>query len=284
MGGDQPVLAEKAALASPEAARAREESRLKFSGLNTEQAAAADAESFPEVIDHPVGGPPPLPAGGQVLGYASTNAAELALPGGKSAVVESMQPMAVETSPGDRLPVDLSLSEVGGGYESVRPVVGVVVPRRSSGGVQLPEAGLSLTAVDVQGSPLGGAEGVDEGGSVVYANTQTDTDTIVKPTTAGFDADTVLRSVDSPGQLYFRVGLPEGASLVQAQGMGQVSVLEGGQRIAVVRAPSAVDAAGTLVPVSMSVEGDLLVLSVSVSPEDDEWPIMVDPEVIKETE
>jgi hypothetical protein len=113
VGGDQLVLVEEAKLASPEAVSIREESRTKFSGLNAEGAAEADSEAFPEVIDHLLGGAPPLPAGGQVLDYVSANAAELALPGGKHAVVESAQPMAVTTSSG-RVPVDLGLAEVGG--------------------------------------------------------------------------------------------------------------------------------------------------------------------------
>jgi hypothetical protein len=67
------------------------------------------------------------------------------------------------------------------------------------------------------GPPLGGSEGSLDGATVFYANTQTDIDTVVKPMTGGFDVKSVLRSVESPEQLHFRVGLPEGASLAQAK-------------------------------------------------------------------
>jgi hypothetical protein len=266
---------------SPAAREARLLSRTKFEHLGLARAAQVAREAFPAVIDRPAGGPPQLPAGGRIADYASANAAQLDLPGGKHAVVESMEPMAVGTSSGQLAPVDLGLTQAGGMFESVRPVVGVLIPRRLGDGVQLPEGGVSLTPVDSRGSSLGGAEGAVDGSGVLYANTQTDADTVIRPTTLGFDASTVLRSVNSPQQLFFRVGLPPGASLVQAGGdRGSVSVVENGRSVALIRPPSATDAAGTPVPVSMSVKGDLLALAVSASGGEYQWPIMVDPEVI----
>lgn len=273
------AAARQARLGSPAAIAARAASRTKFAHLGAARAAQVAREAFPEVIDHPVGGPPHLPAGQRIVDYVSSHAAQLALPGGKHAVVESLQPMAVETSRGHRAPVDLGLTKVGGDYESVRPVVGVLIPQRLSAGVELPEAGVSLTPVDAQGRPLGGAEGAVDGASVLYANTQIDMDTAVKPTTGGVEVDTILRSVNSPEQLYFRVGLPPGAKLVQAGGAGPVKVMNDGQTTALVRPPSAVDAAGTDVPVSMSVSGDLLALGVSAKTGSYQWPIAVDPEL-----
>ena len=103
---------------------------------------------------------------------------------------------------------------------------------------------------------------------------------MAKPTTYGFATDTLLRSVKSPQQLYFRVGVPEDASVVQAKGgSGVVEVLEGGTAIATIFAPSAVDAAGTDVPVSMSLSGDTLTLTVEDHPGEYQFPIQVDPEV-----
>ena len=67
----------------------------------------------------------------------------------------------------------------------------------------------------------------------------------------------------SPGRLVYRVGLPEGGSLVEAgDGSGAVDVVDGGSVVARILAPVAHDAAGVMVPVSMSVEGDLIVLNV----------------------
>ena len=280
LGPEQPVLVEKAKESSPEAVKAREESRTKFANLNTEQAEKTDAEAFPEVVDHPVGGPPPLPEGQKITGFPSDNVAQVELGGGERGVIEASEPMAVETSAGHRAPVDLSLSEVGSGFAPATPAVGIQIPKRLSAGVQIPALSLSLTPVNAQSSALAGSEGSVVGTGVLYANTQTDTDTLVKPTTAGFEADTLLRSVESPEVLYFRVGLPEGASLVQAQaGAGPVRVVKEGQTIALVRPPSATDAAGTSVPVSMSVTGDMVTLTVTSHNGEYQWPIEVDPEI-----
>jgi hypothetical protein len=49
---------------------------------------------------------------------------------------------------------------------------------------------VSLTPLGAQGVSLGGSEGAVDGASVLYANTQTDADTLVKPTTSGFEMDT----------------------------------------------------------------------------------------------
>jgi hypothetical protein len=149
----------------------------------------------------------------------------------------------------------------------------------------LPEAGLSLTPVNAQGTALVGSEGQVDGASVLYANTQTDTDTAVKPTISGVDTDTILRSLASPEQLYFRVGLPPGATLEKGNDAnGPVQAMSHGREIALIRAPTASDAEGASVPVSMSVQGDMLKLSVAASAGEYRWPIAVDPEVVADNE
>jgi hypothetical protein len=280
LGSESVSDAEEARRTAPEAVAAREESRTKFEGLNTEQADKADAEAFPELLSHPLGGPPSLPAGQKIVGFPSDNVAQVDLGDGKRGVIRATEPMAVEGSSGQRTPIDLGLSDVGSVFEPATPVVGVSIPKRLSDGVQLPALDLSFTPVDGSGSSLGGSEGTSDGVSVLYANTQTDTDTVVKPTTGGFETDTLLRSVDSPEQVYFRVGLPEGASLVQGQGAsGAVDVVVEGNVVAAIRPPGATDAAGTYVPVSVSVKGDVLDLTVASHGGEYRWPIQVDPTV-----
>jgi streptogramin lyase len=271
---------EEAKRSSPEAVAKREASRTEFEGLDAEQAVKLAGEAFPKLVDEPAGGPPKLPAGQSITGYVSDNAASLDLGEGKHGVLESMAPIALETSSGQRTPVDLSLREAGGAFEPKTPVVGASIPKRLSAGVSLSGIGVSLTPVDGSGVPLGGSEGVIDGASVLYANTQNDMDSLVKPTTDGFAADTLLRSVISPQQLFFRVGLPAGASLVQARdGSGDVEVVKEDATIATVLPPGAQDATGTAVPVSMSVSEDTLVLSVADHAAEYQYPVEVDPEV-----
>jgi hypothetical protein len=278
--GEQMQAAEEAQLANPEAARIREESRTKFEGLDGEAAAQVAGEAFPQLVDESAGGPPKLPAGQSITGYVSDNAAQIDLPEGGHAVVESIEPLAIETSPGHREPLDLSLSETGGAFQPTRPEVAVHIPKQLVGGVQLQATGVSLTPVGANGAALGGSEGVLDGATVFYGDTGTDADTLVKPTTLGFEEDTLLRSVGSPDVLYFKVGLPAGASLVQARdGSGTMVVVKEGVTIATILPPDAQDAAGTAVPVSMSVSGDTLVLSVAGHAAEYQYPIEVDPEV-----
>ena len=194
-----------------------------------------------------------------------------------------MEPIAARTASGQRTPIDLTLNGNGGSFAPTTAAVAVSIPKRLSDGVQLPGVGVSLTAVDASGAPLGGAEGVVDGATVVYANTQTDMDSLVKPTSDGFDANTLLRSVDSPQQLFFRVGLPAGASLVETKdGSGLVDVVKEGRVLVAVLPPSARDAAGTDVPVDMSVSGSMLVLNVEDHSAEYQYPLEVDPTFIEE--
>jgi hypothetical protein len=242
---EQALAAEEAKLSSPEAVAAREESRTKYEGLDSEQATKVAGEAFSTMIDEPAGGPPKLPAGENITGYVSDNAASLDLGGGKHGVLESLAPIAVQTGPGQRVPVDLGLRDAGNMFEPATPVVGVSIPKRLAEGASLSDVGVSLTPVDASGTALGGSEGAVDGASVFYANTQTDADTVTKPTTFGFEMDTILRSIESPEQLSFRVGLPEGASIAQAKdGSGAVEVVQEGAVIATVLPASAQDAAG----------------------------------------
>ena len=227
LGGQGTTEAEEVRRNSPEAVLAREESQTKYEGLSAEEAVKLAGEVFPEVMDRPAGGLPQLPAGQTITGYPEDDAAQVDFGEGKRGVIESTEPIAVEGSSVKRVPVDLGLVEAGGGFQPVTPVVGVLIPKRLSEGVGIPGIGVSLTPVDGSGSPLGGSQGAVVGASVLYANTQTDTDLVAKPTTYGFATDTLLRSVKSPQQLYFRVGVPEDASVVQAKGgSGVVGVAE----------------------------------------------------------
>lgn len=263
-GGEQERDASEARRESPVAVMARAESQSKYASLDGTGAAKLAHEVFPAVIDDAAGGPPSLPAGETIVGFPAVNVAQVNRGGGKYGVVESSAPMAVEPSPGHRVPVNLALTEVGSAFEPKTALARVRVPKQLGDGVALSGSGVSLTPVDAQGSPLAGSEGSVDGATVFYANTQTDADTIVKPTTFGFNIDTQLRSSESPQQLRYEVGLPQGASLVQdVEGSGAVRVVDVGETLAVIAPPVAHDAEGTPVPVSMSVSGDLLTVAVA---------------------
>jgi DNA-binding beta-propeller fold protein YncE len=277
-GGEQAQDAAEARRLSPAAVVAREESQSKYAGLSGVGAAKLAQEVFPAVIRVPAGGPPNLPSGESIVGFPAVNLARVDEGGGKRGVIESSAPMAVEPAPGQREPVDLSLTDAGSTFEPKTALARIRVPKRLGDGVVLSGSGVSLTPVDAQGAPLGGSEGSVDGTTVFYANTQADADTMVKPTTFGFNVDTLLRSESSPQQLDYKVGLPQGASLVQEKTSGSVHVMAEGQTLAVIAAPVAHDAEGTPVPVSMSLSGDLLTVAIAPLSEF-RLPIEVDPTV-----
>jgi len=167
LGGQGLSEAEEARRASPEAAVARQESQSKFEGLGAGEASKLAGEVFPGVVDHLAGGPPQLPEGQRITDFIGANAAQVSLAQGGHAVMESMGPIATESSPGKWVPIDLSVSEAGGGFQVANPAVGVGIPKRLQDGVSLADSGVSLTPVDASGAAVGGGEGgVD--GSVVF--------------------------------------------------------------------------------------------------------------------
>jgi YD repeat-containing protein len=276
--GDQAIAeADEAQRSNPEAVATREASETKYQDLKEEEAAKLAQETFPATIDDPAGGPPTLMEGQRITGFVNADVAQVDLGEGQHGVIESLTPMAIASSDGWS-PVNLSLSESDGAFLPANPLVDLRVPTKVSDGIQLPEQGLSLTPIDDAGSPLGGSEGVVVGADAFYANTQLDTDTVIKPTTLGFDAIALLRSSASPQQLDYRVGLPEGASLVQEKDSGLVRVIKEGTTIASVPPPLAHDAAGSVVPVTMSASGDTLTLTVNRQPAEYAYPIDIDPE------
>jgi streptogramin lyase len=153
------------------------------------------------------------------------------------------------------------------------------VPARLADGVSLPASGLSLTPVDGSGTALVGSEGVVDGTGVFYANTSTDADTVVKPSSLGFRMDTLLRSAKSDQRLFYRVGLPQGAALVEGAYGSGAQIVDEGIVIGTVPVPSAHDAAGVAVPTSMTVSGDILTLTVNHPFGSFQYPIDIDPEV-----
>lgn len=276
--GGEPVVSEEARRDSPEAVAKRQESQTKYEELNAEQAAKLAAERLPRVVNRSAGGPPSLAEGERIHAFPTANSAQLDLPGGKKGVLESSSPIAVPTSSTTFAPIDLSLSDAGSEFRSARSLVGTHIPRRLGEGISIPNLGVTLTPVDAVGHPLAGAEGSLDGVSALYANTQTDTDTLAKPTTGGFELDALLRSMRSPEQLYFAVGMPSGTKL-ESDGHGGALVMREGQPIAAVPAPAAADATGTVVPVQMSISGSTLVVTVKHPAGEYEDPIAVDPNV-----
>jgi streptogramin lyase len=283
----QQIAAELAARhESPEVAAAREASRTEYEGLGASAAGRLLAKSQPTLVGVSEGGLPALSAGEKIVSFVSDYAARVSLPRGKQGIVESTSPLAVKASGDHRhLPIDLRLRESKGGFEPRVPLAHVRIPRWLDRGPSLVDVNVSLVPVDSRGSVLGHPGGVLTGASVLYGDTEhtkagvRDMDTLVKPSMFGFMLETSLRSRRSPEDLFFRVGMPAGARLVEDQRSGAARVVLRGATLAAILPPGAHDATGMIVPASMSVTGNMIKISAAHRSGSYLYPIVVDPEV-----
>ena len=270
----EPYLFASALVQSPRAFGVRWRSRTAYRRLTTGSAARLAARAFP-VLSHSDTGLPRLPPGDHVLRYLTPTAAQVALPRGKRAVVESLGSMARRVGRHRFVAINLALRQSALGFAPIAPQADVQIPRHLSTGVSVAGADLRIVPVDARRRPLRGDTASTEGASVFYANTQTDADTTVKPTASGVDIGAILRSVASPNTLTYRITAPSPVRLVVGAN-DIVRVLVRGAVVGYFFAPTAVDAKGMPVPVSMAVHGSELVVSVLPSGATT-WPVYVDP-------
>jgi RHS repeat-associated protein len=271
-GQREALDAQTARRANPAAVSARQASRNAFRGMSAARAASLTHETFPQILA--VDGRRVLPAGQRITRYLGDDAARVELAGHRHAVVESTVPIAAMNASGNHVPLDLALRATDDAFQPSVAATGVRIPKHLDAGVQLTDSGLTVTPVQ----NAHGSQGTLDGAAVLYANTQTDTDTLVKPIAQGAELDAMLRSPASPERISFTVTGPGRVKLAQVAG-GAVSVAIDGSLLAIVTPPSAQDAAGTSVPVSMSAHGNRITLAVAHRAGDYQYPIEVDPNV-----
>jgi hypothetical protein len=109
-----------------------------------------------------------------------------------------------------------------------------------------------------------------------------DVDLVVMPTPSGVESFAQIRSVDAPEEVRMGFDLPAGTQLRAVGGAadGALEVVRGGEVIATVTRPMAVDAQQRPVPVQYRVEGNDLVMTVEHRSGDFAMPIMLDPSVV----
>jgi streptogramin lyase len=280
LSGQQAQSARTARRTAPAAVARRAASHFAFEGLSAGMAISETKRAFPGLLDSAAAGLPQLSPAARVVGYPTSHAAQISLPG-RIGAIEAIEPIASTSSHGVHVPFDLALTRQGDGYAPLRSPVALSIPGTLSQGVQLPGVGLSLTPSNRSGSALPASAGQLEGAGVLWNLTNAgglhDAATLAKASPRGFDLSTLLFSQRSPSQLYFRVGMPAGAHL-QQEPDGSVRIVKGRQTIATVSPVSAEDAEGTSVPASMSVSGNVISVHVETSG-DYLYPIAVDPEV-----
>jgi RHS repeat-associated protein len=213
---------------------------------------------------------------GKIVRYRDDHTAVVRTPTGLE-VESSTAPLRVASGSGRKLPIDLGLLRGKDAIEPTRPLRPTTIGDRLDEGVALTATGLSLTMVGRQASAA-----LIEGDEAFYGEVAEDTDAVATPKLGGVDLSALLRSVDSPEELRYRVGLPLGARLM-SEGGGAV-IRRGDALMGRISAPWARDAQGMLVPVTMQVRGDELRLNVAHGDKAYAYPILVDPELTEESD
>jgi sugar lactone lactonase YvrE len=194
-------------------------------------------------------------------------------------LVESSVPMLSEAGGGGAEPVDLSLEHSeGAALQPVNPLVPAEVPAELGDGIALANNSVHLS---FEGAASERSPSVVEEDLAFYPNSQEDTDLLVAPTPGGVETMTQLRSAEAPGEEVVRVNLPAGAILTENDQGGAEAALNG-RTLLNVPPPTAVDAAGDPVPMTLSVSGDRIDLKISPSA-DVLYPILADPLWLAET-
>jgi sugar lactone lactonase YvrE len=187
-------------------------------------------------------------------------------------LVESSLPLRTEAPNGEKVPVNLSLERSEGELQPAAPLVEAEIPSELGDGISLGNSGIKIEFVD--GAEQRAPSNVEEE-AAFYPNVQPDTDLLVAPIPTGIETWTQLRTAESPTAQTIHLGLPEGAELTKTAVGGAEATLNG-RTLLNVPPVTAVDAAGTEVPVSMSAQGHDLEITVSPSP-GAQLPILVDP-------
>jgi hypothetical protein len=136
---------------------------------------------------------------GRIKQYLSSNSALVPGPDGSSQVLESTLPLRPLDQNGVEQPVDLSLQSTGNVLRPVNPLAHVAIASRASDGVSFEDANFSVAP---EADPA--ARAVVAHGKAFFANTGTDTDTLVAPLPGGAQFVSLLRSPQSPEAIRLR--------------------------------------------------------------------------------
>lgn len=276
------VEAEEAAagewLESPEAIRQRREALTAYDDLSAAEAQDLLAAAFPDELKELDGDPARLLSDLEIEKVVGNQAVLVPDEEGGNDLVELPIPVRLEEPNGEQAPVDLALGESGSGFVSETPAGDISLPDSLGGSIQL---GDGIGIASLPGDQAVPAQRFGDK-DLFLANSDSDTDTFIAPLSGGIEIFEQLRSPESPEQFRFGLSLPQGATL-RADGGGGAEILNSsGTRIAFVPAPYATDAQGADVRMSMTVDGDALVVDVPHRSLDVAYPVLMDPQLVVE--
>lgn len=264
--------------ATPQARAERRRSQTAYKNLSASQARTAVAETQTSTVENPAWQPPSIEPGAKVVGYADTQTALLDMPGdGPNALVASTRdPIALPNADGALKPIDLQLRESDEGLRPHRSQVPLLVPKKATDDIVFGDSGpnrvrLSLGGASSRSSLVGGGE------KAFFANTQTDTDTIVEAVPLGAEISWALRSPASPSAL--PMDFDGSASKFTMMADGSVSFDGGALGEGIIGRPAAWDAQGREVKTRLVLGDRGVVVAVEHHDAGLAYPVIVDPAV-----
>ncbi len=277
-GSSDPLeLRRDESLETPQAVAEREDSEYAYANLTAGQEASLLQDLFAPQLEAIDADPARALAGVTIERLDSTTEALVTLDGAP-ALLESEVPLRAAEEDGDLRKVELGLEETPAGYEPANPLVDLSLPANAQDPIGIGDEGLAITPVGTTAAP---AAPIGEEDLLLPAAHE-DTSYLLSPIAGGLELSAMLASRNSPEELDFDITLPQGASLRAGEGGGAEVVGTGGESIATITAPHAVDAQGTEVPAALAVEGNTLSILVPHRELDLAYPLFVDPEFVEE--
>ncbi|HEU5062880.1 MAG TPA: DUF6531 domain-containing protein [Solirubrobacterales bacterium] len=266
-------------LESPANVALREQSQHAYEHLTPAELQDLISSTFGGVLGNLNGDPARFLSDATVLDVVEPDAATVRSDGDTS-LFDAGVPVQAENEDGELRKVDLSLVQSEGDWVPENPLVDVEVGSSADEGLELGDENIGITQVgaeDTNATLLGDKNllfsDISEGDH---------TDLLVSPTSRGVELFDLLRSIDSPENLRFKLDLPGGSELRSVAAGGAEVIDAQGEPSLLIPAPWAQDAQGTEVPVAMTVEGNQLVLEVDHRDGDFAYPILVDPAIYQD--
>jgi RHS repeat-associated protein len=265
---------------APHAEAERERSQTAY--LNTDSADSETlmqntfADEFPLVAEDPTQIPDPA----KVEGYIGDRAARIDPPGPKRPyVLTSNYPLRVKDDSGKLKPLDFELQREGNSYAPANTAQDVALPADPSGSLRLPDVGvgIKLQSPPTQQAKTEVVKDDDGENKKLFAHeVAPDTDALVTPSLNGIEQLLQLRGPDAPTTFTYAVSMQPQDQLRQA-GEGELQVFRDDKPVAKITAPTAVDAQGNDVPVTLKPTAGGFEVLVDYHSQDVAWPLLVDP-------
>ncbi len=266
----------KRLLRSTSSRKERKRSLTAYKDQDAKRARASVIAHQPSAIKATAWSAPSLKRGESITDYTDEHTAVIDMPGTETLafVRSTVEPIATAVGDGKFAPIDLTLRQESGAYVAKNSRAKVSLPAKLADGVAFGEPGGAAVTLRLGGRAARGTlSGSDK--KLFYANTDTDTDTILEATPEGAAVSWTIRSPEGPSRIPLEFSGQVGG--FKALGDGGVEFDAGALGRGEITAPIAYDAQGTSVPVRIELVDGRPVVTIEHKNLDLAYPLVVDP-------